>query len=130
MAAGMHKTPPHQGYMRTIASSMVLYSRTRGPSGAMSTGARARQCCRGGTVRKFHRWRSIPVIFNMMIPVFAGTMCGQVFSNASLSSKYFVRHVQFTVDSNNHVTDSRSISGTITFDGGGNYAFSGTQVVG
>src|SRR5215469_6842667 len=66
----------------------------------------------------------------MMAAVFSGTTYGQVFSNASLSGKYFVRHVQFTVDSSNSATDSRSISGAITFDGGGNYAFSGTQVIG
>ena len=66
-----------------------------------------------------------------MIPaVFAGTMCGQIFSNASLTGKYFVRHVQFTVDSGNNATDTRSIGGTITFDGAGNYAFTGTQVIG
>lgn len=66
-----------------------------------------------------------------MFPViFAGTMCGQVFSNASLSGKYFLRNVQFTVDNNNNATDSRSISGSITFDGNGNYAFTGTQVIG
>jgi uncharacterized protein (TIGR03437 family) len=53
-----------------------------------------------------------------------------VLSASSLSGKYFVRHVEFTTDSSNNVTDARSIIGTINFDGSGTYSFAGQQVVG
>lgn len=64
------------------------------------------------------------------VAVLAGTMSGQVFSNSTLSGKYFVRHVQFTTDANNNATDARSITGFMTLDGNGNYAFQGQQVIG
>ena len=60
----------------------------------------------------------------------AAILCAQTFTNSSLTGKYFVRHVQFTTDSNNDVTDARSITGAITFNGGGNYSFTGQQVIG
>jgi uncharacterized protein (TIGR03437 family) len=60
----------------------------------------------------------------------AATGFGQVLSNSSLTGKYFVRHVQFTTDANNNATDTRSIFGTITFDGAGNYVIAGNQVIG
>jgi uncharacterized protein (TIGR03437 family) len=59
-----------------------------------------------------------------------GVMFGQVLSNSSLTGKYFVRHIQFTTDANNNATDARSITGAITFDGQGNYSFTGQQVIG
>lgn len=54
----------------------------------------------------------------------------QALGNASLTGKYFVRHVEFTTDASNNATDARSIAGTITFDGNGNYSLSGQQVIG
>ncbi|MDE3198987.1 MAG: IPT/TIG domain-containing protein [Acidobacteriota bacterium] len=54
----------------------------------------------------------------------------QVLTNASLAGKYFARHLQFTTDASNTVTDARSILGAITFDGKGNYLFSGQQTIG
>lgn len=54
---------------------------------------------------------------------------GQVFSNATLTGKYYARHVQITTDVNNSLTDARSIVGTLTFDGNGNYSFTGQQVI-
>lgn len=54
----------------------------------------------------------------------------QVLSNASLTGKYFVRHVEFTTDASNNATDARGVLGSITFDGTGNYAFSGQQSIG
>ena len=54
----------------------------------------------------------------------------QTLTNASLTGKYFVRHVEFTTDSANAVTDSRSIEGAITFSGSGSYGFVGQQVIG
>jgi hypothetical protein len=55
---------------------------------------------------------------------------GQVLSTSSLSGKYFLRHVQFTTDSLNNVTDIRSVNGSVTFDGAGNYALTGQQTIG
>jgi uncharacterized protein (TIGR03437 family) len=59
----------------------------------------------------------------------ATALSGQLLSNASLTGKYFVRHVQYTTDAGNNATDARSITGTMTFDGAGNYTFSGQQVI-
>jgi uncharacterized protein (TIGR03437 family) len=67
---------------------------------------------------------------SLALAAVAATGYGQVLSNASLTGKYFVRHVEFTTDSNNNATDSRSIYGTITFDGAGNYTVAGTQLIG
>lgn len=53
----------------------------------------------------------------------------QILSNSSLSGAYYVRHIEFTTDSSNNVTDARSILGTITFDGAGNYTFAGQQTI-
>ena len=55
---------------------------------------------------------------------------GQTISTASLTGRYFARHVEFTTDTNNNVTDARSIAGTITFIGTDSYVFIGQQVVG
>src|SRR5580692_11744503 len=54
----------------------------------------------------------------------------QVPVTSTLTGKYFARHVEFTTDANNNVTDARSIEGTITFSGSGSYGFVGQQVVG
>ncbi len=59
----------------------------------------------------------------------SGTAFGQVFTNATLTGKYYARHVQVTTDVNNGLTDARSIVGSLTFDGNGNYSFTGQQVV-
>lgn len=55
---------------------------------------------------------------------------GKTLSTSSLIGKYFVRHLEFTTDNSNKVTDARSITGAITFDGTGKYTFSGQQVIG
>jgi hypothetical protein len=67
---------------------------------------------------------------SLLLSTMAATGFCQVFSNSSLTGKYFVRHVEFTTDANNNATDARSIFGTITFDGAGNYAIAGNQVIG
>ncbi len=59
-----------------------------------------------------------------------GPVSGQVFSNATLTGKYFARQFQVTTDVNNSLTDVRSIFGSITFDGNGNYSFTGQQAIG
>jgi len=59
------------------------------------------------------------------------TLPAQTLSNSSLTGKYFVRHIEFTTDGSNNVTDTRSIIGSITFtSAAGTYAFSGQQVIG
>ena len=50
-------------------------------------------------------------------------------SNSSLSGRWFVRHLQFTLDTTNKVTDARSLYGSATFTGSGNYTFIGQQVI-
>ena len=67
---------------------------------------------------------------SLLLSTMAATGFGQVLSNSSLTGKYFVRHVEFTTDANNNATDARSIFGTITFNGAGNYALAGNQVIG
>jgi hypothetical protein len=51
-------------------------------------------------------------------------------TNASLNGKYFVRHIMFTTDASNNIVAAGSIFGTMTFNGGGNYSFTGQRVVG
>jgi uncharacterized protein (TIGR03437 family) len=72
--------------------------------------------------------RSYLVVSLMMLT--GALASAQLFSNASLTGKYFARHIEFTTDANNNVTDARSIIGSVTFDGAGNYSFNGQQVVG
>lgn len=55
----------------------------------------------------------------------------QTLSNNNLSGKYFIRHVQFTTDAKNNVTDARSITGSALFGPGpGTYTFTGQQAIG
>ncbi len=53
----------------------------------------------------------------------------QTLTNASLSGRYYIRHVQFTTDANNVVTDARSAIGLMTFSSTGTYTFTGQQIV-
>src|SRR5437867_1279078 len=51
----------------------------------------------------------------------------QTLTNQSLSGKYFFRHVSLATDgaSTTNLKDSRSLIGTITFDGKGGFSFTG-----
>ncbi|HVW09136.1 MAG TPA: IPT/TIG domain-containing protein [Bryobacteraceae bacterium] len=60
----------------------------------------------------------------------AATLNAQTLSNASLTGRYFVRHVQITRSASGTVSDSRSIQGAITFSGSGSYGFIGEQIIG
>src|ERR1035437_10457652 len=55
---------------------------------------------------------------------------GQTLNNQSLTGKYFFRHVSLGLDGSGNLTDPRSLLGTMTFDGNGDYSYSGQQVVG
>src|SRR3954463_3064036 len=54
----------------------------------------------------------------------------QTLDNRSLTGKYFFRHLQLTVQGASTVQSSRTLSGTLTFDGNGAFSFTGTQVIG
>jgi len=69
------------------------------------------------------------ICFGLALALSAGAYA-QTLTTASLTGRYFVRHVEFTTDANNTVTDARSIEGAITFSGSGSYGFIGEQVIG
>jgi hypothetical protein len=57
---------------------------------------------------------------------------GQVSTNASLAGKYYFRQVLLVTDGSSasvNVTSASSATGSITFDGNGNFAISGQQIV-
>src|SRR5690242_8386399 len=60
----------------------------------------------------------------------ACSLLADVSSNASLSGKYYFRHVLLITDASGNVTDTRTGFGTLTFDGNGNFTTSGQQLVG
>jgi uncharacterized protein (TIGR03437 family) len=50
--------------------------------------------------------------------------------NASVTGPFFFRHLEFTTDTLNNITDCRSALGTMTFDGAGHYTLNAQQSVG
>src|SRR5690349_14270786 len=62
--------------------------------------------------------------------VVACGLAGQTFDNQTVSGKYYFRHVLYTTDAAENITGIRSLSGAITFDGAGNFTFTGQQTVG
>ncbi len=67
----------------------------------------------------------LALVFALVTGAYAQTL-----TTSALTGKYFVRHIQFTTDASNAVTDSRSIVGLITFSGSGSWGFVGQQVIG
>src|SRR5258706_12289860 len=66
-----------------------------------------------------------------IVALFAAAALSQVSGNQSLTGKYYFRHALLvTENGNTNVTDTRSASGTLTFDGNGNFTVSGQQLVG
>jgi uncharacterized protein (TIGR03437 family) len=61
---------------------------------------------------------------------FCSLASAQVITASSIGGEYFVRHIEFTTDNSNNVTDARSIIGSMTMDGIGTYSFTGQQVIG
>ncbi|HVV44939.1 MAG TPA: IPT/TIG domain-containing protein [Bryobacteraceae bacterium] len=62
--------------------------------------------------------------------VLIASLHAQIPNNASLTGRYFVRHVQITRGADGALTDSRSIQGAMTFSGSGSYGFIGEQIAG
>ena len=62
--------------------------------------------------------------------VLAFSISAQTLTNQSLSGKFFFRQVSLGTDTSGNLTDPRSLQGTLTFDGSGNYTFTGQQVIG
>ncbi|HLW79427.1 MAG TPA: hypothetical protein VKU44_07485, partial [Terriglobia bacterium] len=60
----------------------------------------------------------------------AGVMMGQTLNNATLSGKYYFRHLLFTTDTSENITDMRSLLGAVTFDGVSSFSFTGQQTTG
>ncbi|MBZ5590888.1 MAG: hypothetical protein LAP39_01530 [Acidobacteriia bacterium] len=60
----------------------------------------------------------------------AGAVLGQTGNNQSLNGKYYFRHLLFTTDASETITDIRSLWGSITFDGSGHYSLAGQSAVG
>jgi uncharacterized protein (TIGR03437 family) len=56
-------------------------------------------------------------------------LMGQTFNNQTLTGKYNFRHLLFTTDTSENITDIRSLWGSISFNGNGNYGFSGQSAV-
>jgi len=65
-----------------------------------------------------------------MVAAVAGLAPAQVTSNSSLNGKYNFRQVLLVTDGTASVIDTRTGSGTLSFDGNGNFTFSGQQLVG
>src|SRR5258708_35381471 len=59
----------------------------------------------------------------------AALAAAQVSNNQSLTGKYYFRHVLLVTDGTANITDTRSASGTLTFDGNGNFTISAQQLV-
>src|SRR5712691_6401092 len=60
----------------------------------------------------------------------AGAAMAQTLDNHALTGKYHFRHLSLSTDTAENITDLRSLSGSITFDGAGAYSFAGEQTLG
>ena len=54
----------------------------------------------------------------------------QTLDNSALTGKYYFRHLSLSTDTAENITDMRSLSGSITFDGAGGYSLAGEQTLG
>ena len=57
-------------------------------------------------------------------------LSGQSLGNGSLSGKYNARHLMLGVNASGAITDARTFYGSLTFDGAGNFTYTGSQLVG
>src|SRR5262249_9867625 len=60
----------------------------------------------------------------------AAALHAQVSDNTSLNGKYYFREILLITDGTANVTTTTSGSGSLTFDGKGNFAISGQQITG
>src|SRR5712692_10353825 len=67
-----------------------------------------------------------PFFAGMAVAITALSLSAQVPDNKSLNGKFYFREVQLTSDSG----ETRSLSGTITFDGNGGFMWQGQLLVG
>lgn len=74
----------------------------------------------------------IPAIWKAWaIALSAGWMVsGQTLSNQKLTGNYYFRYVSISAAASGAISDPRSLQGTLSFDGAGNYTFTGQQVTG
>ena len=70
------------------------------------------------------------VVWMMFATVAPVSAQAQVSSNGSLIGKYFFRQVLLQTSSGSTVSQTQSAWGTLTFDGAGNFAISGSQISG
>src|SRR4051794_2234635 len=71
--------------------------------------------------------------WKLLLALGMGGLCGaQTLNNQALTGKYYFRHLSLGSDTATpaNLTDPRSLIGTITFDGGGKYTYSGQQIIG
>src|SRR5215469_2863120 len=73
-----------------------------------------------------------PVVWMLLVAALAAPRLvrAQTLSNGSLKGNYFFRYVSILAASSGSISDPRSLQGTMTFDGAGNYTFTGQQVTG
>src|SRR5947207_12614219 len=62
--------------------------------------------------------------------LFPAVLAAQTLSNQNLRGKYYFCELLLSTDSSENITDIRSFSGSINFDGSGNFSFNGQQSVG
>jgi uncharacterized protein (TIGR03437 family) len=60
----------------------------------------------------------------------ASAASAQTLGNQTLNGNYFFRYVSIASDTLGNAADPRSLMGTVTFDGAGNYTFNGQEVIG
>jgi len=66
----------------------------------------------------------------LLFVLLAAVLAAQTISNHNLSGKYYFCELLFSTDGSENITDIRSLSGSINFDGTGNFSFNGQQSVG
>src|SRR5712692_3471868 len=66
----------------------------------------------------------------LLFVLFADGLAAQTISNQNLSGKYYFCELMLSTDPSENITDIRSLSGSINFDGAGNFSFNGQQSVG
>jgi uncharacterized protein (TIGR03437 family) len=60
----------------------------------------------------------------------ANVLLSQIPDNSTLNGKYYVRHLQLSVDGGTSISSIRSFSGALTFDGNGGVTWQGQQTIG